>query len=351
MATLRERVDEYFRKSGRRTDGGKRLLFKTICVFAWLVAAYVLLVFCASNWWLTGLLAVALGLAVAGVGFNVQHDGGHDAFAPRRWGNRVAAYALDLVGGSSYIWRFKHATIHHSFTNVEGVDDDIDAAPFLRLSPGQKRRFYHRGQHWYAWVLFGFLLPKWEFLDDFRTLIQGRVGTRPIPRPGGLDLTLLLLGKIAFVAWVFAIPLLVGHSIGSVLIVYAISAFVCGVCLSLVFQLAHCVEEASFPALATNGRLDQDRPWAEHQLATTVDFAPRNRLLCWYLGGLNFQVEHHLMPKVSHVHYPAIAPIVRDTCAEFGVPYLSHRGIFPALASHVRHLRRLGRADQPAGTR
>lgn len=211
MSAIRERVQDHFRRSGRRTDGGKRLLVKTVTVFAWLISAYVLLVFCASSWWFASLLAVAVGLAVAGVGFNVQHDAGHDAYARRRWGNRFAAYALDFVGGSSYVWRYKHAAIHHGYTNVEGVDDDIDAAPFLRLSPGQKHRPYHRLQHWYAWPLFGFLSAKWAFVDDFRVLVRGRVGSRPIPRPRGLDLALLFLGKAVFFGWVFGLPLAVGH--------------------------------------------------------------------------------------------------------------------------------------------
>jgi linoleoyl-CoA desaturase len=307
-AELNRRVDAYFRTTGKRRDGGGRLVLKSATVLLWLVASYVFLVFLAANWWQAGLGAVSLSLAVAGVGFNIQHDGGHDAYSRRRVGNWFAAFALDLVGGSSYIWRFKHAGLHHHFTNLDGVDEDIDSAPFLRLAPTQRRR----------------------------------VGSQPMPKPRTRDVAFFSAGKLAFVGWVFVLPLVAGHSVGVVLGFYGLCALVTGIAMAVVFQLAHCVEEAEFPvAPARGGRVAL--PWFEHQLATTVDFAPRNRFLTWYLGGLNFQVEHHLYPHISHVHYPALAPIVGGACREFGVRHRVHRGFWPAIASHVRHMRRLGR--------
>jgi linoleoyl-CoA desaturase len=343
-AELNRRVEEYFETSGRPKSGGARMVTKSVLVLAWLAASYVLLVFFAANWWQVGLCAVSLSLAVAGVGFNIQHDGGHDAYSGRRGGNKLSALSLDLIGGSSFVWRFKHAVLHHHFTNIDGVDEDVDSAPFLRLAPTQKRRWWHRLQHWYAWVLFGFLPPKWAFFDDFVAVARGRVGRQTMPKPRKRDVALMIAGKLVFFSWVFAVPLLVGHSVGGVLGVYAFCALVTGICLAVVFQLAHCVEEADFPVAPASGE-HSSLPWVEHQLATTVDFAPRNPFLTWYLGGLNFQVEHHLFPRISHVHYPKIAPIVDATCREFGVRHRVHQGFWPAFASHVRHLRRLGRGD------
>ena len=165
-------------------------------------------------------------------------------------------------------------------------------------------------------------------------------------RPRARELSLLLLGKAAFVGWIFALPLLAGHSVLTVVAIYALCALVTGISLSVVFQLAHCVEEAEFLAPPPTGE-KMGRAWAEHQLSTTVDFAPGNRLITWYVGGLNYQVEHHLFPRVSHVHYPALAPIVQRTCEEFGVSYRVHAKFFGALASHIRHLRRLGLPQTP----
>jgi linoleoyl-CoA desaturase len=339
---LNRAIDAHFTTTGSRRQGGARLWLKTAIILVWGALSYIALVFLAQTWWQGVAAAVSLGLAVAGIGFNIQHDGGHRSFSSLRMGNRLTAWTLDLIGGSSYMWRFKHNILHHQYTNVTGMDDDVDAGPFLRLNPKQRRFWFHRFQHLYIWPLYAFLPPKWQWFDDFACLFAGRIGTQPIPRPRGWALAGLFIGKVLFVVWALVLPFAL-HPPGRVLLMYALVSLVTGVTLGTVFQLAHCVEEAEYESCPESGdRLP--RPWAEHQLATTVDFSPRSRVLNWYLGGLNFQVEHHLFPKISHVHYRAIEPIVRRTCAESGVRHLSHRTVWTALASHVRHVKRLGRA-------
>jgi linoleoyl-CoA desaturase len=279
---------------------------------------------------------------VAGVGFNIQHDANHGAFTARRWWNRLTAWSLDLVGGSSYVWRFKHNVLHHQFTNVDGVDDDLEAGPWLRLRPEQPRHWWHRFQHLYMWPLYVFLPLKWQWFDDFYCLITGRLGRQAVPRPRLGSLLGMLAGKALFFGWALVLPLIL-HPTLPVLLVYAFVCLLMGIVLGTVFQLAHCLEEAAFvPCPAGGARLPQ--PWAEHQLATTVDFSPRNRVLTWYLGGLNFQVEHHLFPRISHVHYPALESVVRRICDEYGVEHRSHHSVWSALRSHIRHMRRMGTA-------
>jgi linoleoyl-CoA desaturase len=344
---LRTRVDAYFAATGRSPRDSGRMYAKSAIVLAALIAAYGGLVFGAPPWWLALPLAVVLGLALAGVGFNVQHDGGHGAYSGRRWANRLAAMTLDLLGGSSYIWARKHNAVHHSYTNVTGQDDDINIGWLGRLSPHQPRRALHRLQHWYLWGLYGFLAVKWHLYDDFRDVLTGRVGQHRMPRPRGRDLAVFVGGKLAFVALAFGLPLLL-HPWWLVLAFYGLVSFVQGVVLSVVFQLAHCVEEAEFPLpRPETGQLAS--AWAEHQVQTTVDFAPRNRLLSWYIGGLNYQIEHHLFPQVCHVHYPALAPLVAQTCDEFGLRYSVNPTLRAGVRSHFRWLRRMGRAAQPAG--
>ncbi len=339
---LVRRVDEYFEARGIGRDGGWRILFKSALIGLWFAVSWALLVFWADAWWQMIPLTISLGLAMAGIGFNVQHDGGHRAFSRNRVINRMALWALDLIGGSSYFWHYKHNLAHHTYTNVAGVDEDIDAAPFLRLAPAQRRRWYHRFQHVYVWGLLVFFLPKWEVVDDFQNLIMGRVGGRKIPRPKGLDLLVFVAGKLAFLTWVLVLPLIF-HSWPVVLAGYLLLAATVGITIATVFQLAHCVEGAEFfEPPGGDGKVE--RGWAEHQLATTVNFADRNRWLTWYLGGLNHQIEHHLFPRISHVHYPAIAPIVRAVCAEHGIEHRTKPTMRAAVASHVRFLRDLGRA-------
>lgn len=340
---LRRRVERYFEESGLRERDCPRMYLKTAIVLTWLAASYILLVFVAEAWWLALPLAVSLGLSTAAVGFNVQHDGGHHAYSDHRWINRLAAMTLDLLGGSSYVWARKHNAIHHSFANITGHDDDIDLGVLGRLSPHQPRLRFHRLQHFYLWVAYGLLPVKWQLLTDFRHVIIGRIGAHRFPRPRRWDLTVFIGGKVVFLTLAFVIPLLL-HPFWSVLAMYLAVTYVQGVVLSVVFQLAHCVEEADFPLPHEDtGRMES--AWAVHQIQTTVDFARHNRLLSWFTGGLNFQIEHHLFPQICHVHYPRLAQLVESTCRELGLRYAEHKTLLSGVMSHFRWLRRMGMKD------
>lgn len=343
LRELRKRVDAYFERTGRSRRDCPQMYFKTASIMAWFVSAYVLLLFVAHSWWLVLPLAVMLGLSMAAIGFNIQHDGGHKAYSERRWVNRMMALTLDLIGGSSYLWDWKHNSIHHTYPNVSGYDDDINIGVLGRLSPQDKHLWFHRLQGIYLWMLYGFLSMKWHLVDDFYNVAVGHIGGHKIPRPKGRDLLVFIGGKVVFFSLAFAIPMLL-HPIWAVLLVYAIAAFVSGIVLSVVFQLAHCVGEAEFPVpVDVNGKPHIDSDWAVHQVQTTVDFARGNPILCWFLGGLNFQVEHHLLNKICHVHYPALSKVVEETCREFGVKYRAHRSIFSAIGSHFRWLVLMGK--------
>jgi len=337
---LRRRVDEYFRTTGRRERDCWQMYLKTAIILACLAVSYLLLVFAAQAWWQGVPLAVLLGFAAAGIGFNVQHDGGHHAYSDYRSVNKLMAMMLDLMGGSSYFWHWKHVVFHHTYVNVTGHDTDINLGILARVTPHQTRLAFHRWQHLYLWPLYGLLAIKWQFVDDFRRLITGRIGSHRVRRPTGWDLVLLVGGKATFLAWAFGVPLLF-HPVTAVLVYYGVAAMVLGTALSVVFQVAHCVEQAAFPLpFAGTERIEQ--AWAIHQAETTVDFARPSRVVAWLLGGLNFQIEHHLFPRISHVNYPAISKLVEQTCRDFGVTYTEHRSFREGMASHFRWLRRMG---------
>ncbi|HMB73107.1 MAG TPA: fatty acid desaturase, partial [Gammaproteobacteria bacterium] len=235
---------------------------------------------------------------------------------------------------------FKHRVIHHTYSNITGHDTDIFLGGLARFTPHQPRHAHHRWQHLYIWVLYGLMAMKWHFLDDFRTLLRGRIGPHRIPRPRGRELAVFIAGKIVFFTLALGIPLLM-HPLAVVAAGYVAVAIVLGVSLSIVFQLAHCVEEADFP-LPEQENDSLETPWAVHQVDTTVDFCRDNGFVTGLLGGLNYQIEHHLFPHVCHAHYPAIAPLVRTTCRDFGIQYKEHASFGAGLRSHYRWLRRLG---------
>lgn len=342
-AVARE-VDAYFERTGRSPHADRRMYLKTGVTLLWFAGSYGALVFIATSAWQAVLSSLSLALATAAIGFNVQHDANHGAFSKSRRVNHLLGLTLDMLGGSSYVWRSKHNVFHHTYTNVEGSDSDIDLGPLARLAPSQPRRRWHRAQHGYLWLLYGFLVPVWHFFHDFRSIARGRIGGHRFPRPRGRALAEVIAGKLVFVGYALVLPMWL-HPAWVVLLFYGLTSLVAGLVLSVVFQLAHCVEEASFSPPPPSGRLPS--AWSVHQVETTVDFARQSRLLAWYLGGLNFQIEHHLFPRICHVHYPALAPIVQKVCRDFGVRYTTHESLTSALASHFRWLRRLGRSPEP----
>jgi len=309
---LRRRVDAFFLATGRRQRDCWQMYVKTAVFLAGFAVLYWLLVFVVQAWWQGVLLAILLGFSAAGIGFNIQHDGGHQAYSNRPWVNKLMAMTLELIGGSSYLWRWKHVVIH-------------------------------RWQHYYLWPLYGLLAIKWQLVDDFRKLIRGRISNQAFPRPKGWELVIFGVGKAIFLTLAFGIPL-VFHSAGAVLFYYVVAGVIAGIVLSVMFQAAHCVEEAEFPLPREDtGRIE--RAWAIHQADTTVDFARRSRVVTWLVGGLNFQIEHHLLPRISHVNYPAISRLVEETCRDFGIKYVEHRSFRAGMASHFRWLRRMGRPN------
>jgi linoleoyl-CoA desaturase len=348
LRELRRRVDAYFTETGLSRRDCPAMYLKTAIVLAVFAASYLALLLVVTHWWAVVPLAMLLGVATAAIGFNIQHDGGHRAYSERPWVNKIMALSLDLIGGSSYIWDWKHNAIHHTYTNIEGHDDDINVGIFGRLCPHQRRLKFHRFQGIYLWMLYGLLAIKWHLFDDFNNLIVGRIGGTKVPRPKGKNLAVFIAGKVVFFSMAFGVPMLL-HPVWAVLATYALAAVTSGIVLSVVFQLAHCVEEADFPVpVASEGGSGAEEirnAWAVHQVQTTVDFARGNRALCWFLGGLNFQVEHHLFNRICHVHYPALSKVVQQTCAEFGIRYSAHEKFWSAVGSHYRFLVAMGKAE------
>jgi linoleoyl-CoA desaturase len=344
---LQRRVEEHFRSTGKRKRDCWPMYLKTAIILACFATCYALLVFVAQTVWQGLSLTVLLAVLTAAIGFNVQHDGGHQAYSDRPWVNKLMAMTMDMIGGSSYVWRWKHAIIHHRYVNIDGYDTDIDLGILGRMAPHQRRLAFHRWQHFYLWPLYGFLAIKWHFATDFRNVLAARIGPHGIPRPQGWDLVIFLGGKAVFFTWAFVVPLLL-HPLKAVLFCYVVAAVVLGLLLSLIFQLPHCVEEAAFPLPQKDTGM-MENPWAVHQVQVTLDFSQQNRVITWFLGGLNYHKEHHLFPLICHVHYPAISKLVEETCRDFGISYKAHQSFPAGLAAHYRWLRLMGSpgSDEP----
>ncbi len=346
IADTRREVELYLRSRRTRLHGRIQLYAKTFVALAITIASWTTLIVVRPGLW--GGLASLAGLVVGAIltGFCVQHDANHGAYFRSRRSNHLMGWTADaLLGFSSYAWRVKHNVAHHTYTNVPGYDDDISQTPFIRLAPMQAPRWWYRLQHIYVWPLYSVMVLRMQTGADIAALVRGRIGHSPVHLPRRWDLVGIVAGKAIFVGWAIVVPLLVypwwvvaGGYIGFTMATSLVTA--------TTFQLAHCVEEAGF-ASAEELRVDK-RIWAVHEVETTVDFCPRNQLLTWVLGGLNYQIEHHLFPRVAHTHYPQIAEIVKRNAAKHGVRYTTQPSLRIALRSHQRHLRALGRMGVPA---
>jgi len=339
---LKGRISAYFEEVGKSTTGDFKIFMKAVILMVAFLFIYIHLVFFTPNAFWAILESVLLGCVVAAIGFNVMHDGAHGSFSKYKWVNVFAAFSLNILGGNSFMWNMKHNIIHHAFTNVDGVDDDIDIQPWMRMSETQKKYKLHKYQHFYFWFLYSLLYIFWIFVLDYQKYFKSRVGSMPLKKMAISD-HLVFWGFKLFHAFLFiGLPIyMVGFT--DWLVSFVIFTCVAGFVLSIVFQLAHTVEQTSFPlANVETGRLEDE--WAIHQIKTTANFATNNKIVSWLVGGLNFQIEHHLFPKISHVHYPAISKIIKQACSEYGIKYIEYARVRYAVASHVAFLRQMGRA-------
>ena len=308
---------------------------KAAALIALAVAAYLWLVFSAANA-ATALAAGALlALALSGIGFNIQHDGNHGTFSRHAWVNRLAGFTLDLIGASSYFWKDKHNHNHHVFTNIPHEDADINLGPMARMSADHPWFWWHRHQHVYLWVLYFFVHLRYLY-SDVQRLAFGKNDGLSARYPRGADLAWLLGGKACFLTMAFVVPLM-RHPVWAVATTYLLVSMLMGLIFSVVFQLAHSVDVVEHPVGTTH--LPE---WVVHQIETTANFSTESRVATFLLGGLNHQREHHLFPHVAHVHYPALAAIVREVCEEHGVPCRENRTLLDALKSHYRFVRAMG---------
>jgi len=343
---LRNRVEKYFINKDIKHTGNWKMYLKTFLILVLFASSYVSLVFFSNTLTMAIVSAFFLAQAFILIGFNIMHDGNHGSYSKNKTINKIMGYTLDLIGGSHMLWKQKHNVLHHTYTNINGMDEDISTSGILRLSPNQKWRFWHKFQHIYAFPVYSLLTLSWIVVGDFVKLFTRKIGTQNIKKLKFEDNLFFYSSKTIYFGYMIVLPLFF-HPITHVLIFFLFVHLILGFTLSIVFQLAHTVEQNTFPVPeAKSGNIDNE--WAIHQIETTANFAPENKLAAWYLGGLNFQVEHHLFTKICHVHYPQISKIVNQTSKEFSVEYISYPTVLSAIIAHLKFLKRMSIKPQPA---
>jgi len=340
--TIRKRVNEYFEKNNIKKTGNIQLHLKTLFVFSLYFIPFILILTNVLPIWAVIISYLIMGLGNSGIGLCVMHDANHGSYSKNKWINTLMEYSMNMIGASSFTWKIQHNVLHHSYTNIYELDEDIDDKPFLRLSPEGKLKWYHKFQHYYAPFLYSMATLSWVTQKDFKQLINynksgmtERCGFNPTK-----EWLIMIFSKTFYYFYMLILPVLLGVPIWLTIVGFVLLHMVSGLVITTIFQLAHVVEGPEHSDIPHSGQMDNT--WAIHQLKSTANFACENKLITFLVGGLNYQIEHHLFPTISHIHYDKISKIVKSTAKEFNLPYYEYSKFHEAVASHLKILRLLG---------
>ncbi|HBY70062.1 MAG: acyl-CoA desaturase [Flavobacteriaceae bacterium] len=341
--TLNKRVNSYFKENNIQRTGNWKLHIKAIVMFSLYLTPYFLLLTLDFPTWAQILFTIVMGVGMAGVGMNVMHDANHGSYSSKKWINKLMGGSMYILAGNVYNWQVQHNVLHHTYTNIHGHDEDMEAGRIIRFSKHAKWHRFHKFQQYYSVFLYGLLTFNWALTTDFKQTkryLSKKLSYGKLPKPI-TQWSLLIVTKLIYMAVWIVIPILFFNiAWWKILIGFFIMHYVAGLILSIVFQLAHIVEDTDMPLPDKTGNMKNT--WAIHQLFTTVNFSTKNKIVNWFTGGLNHQVEHHIFPNISHVHYSKISGIVRETALEFNLPYHEYKTTRSAIIAHFKYLKQMG---------
>lgn len=346
FSTLRKRVDSYFANNSISKFGNGFMAFKIFFFLSGLAGSYLLLILAHFSFPITLILWILVGFFTAFTGVNIGHDAIHGSISKNKNVNKLFGYTFNLAGANAYLWSIMHNKSHHTHTNIQGFDEDLDVSPLLRLSPHQKLRKIHRYQHWYGMFLYTLTSLSWVFIKDYRKIAQNKIGNYDTSSHPVSEHFILFFSKLVYYILFLMLPfLLLDMPWWLILIGFLSMHFVEGFTLAIIITLSHVVEGPQFPMPDQDGNIHN--AWAVHQMYTTTDYARKKPLTTFFCGGLNFHIEHHLFPHICHVHYPALSTIVEKTAKEFNIPYMELPSMGSAMVSHLKFLKKFGRQENP----
>ncbi len=340
---LNQRVNNYFKEKKISKNGNWKLYLKTFIMFAVFLTPYFIILTLDMPWWLQLILTVVMGFGMAGVGMNVMHDANHGSYSKNKLINTIFGSSIYILAGNVYNWQVQHNVLHHTYTNVEGHDDDINAGKLMRFNKHSEWYAHTRFQHLYFIFLYGFLTFNWALFSDFvvlRNYLSRDLSYEKKANPTAQWIILVFTKLLYFAIWIAVPMIFMDIAWWKVLIGFLVMHYTAGLILSVIFQLAHVVGGSDMPIVDEDGKLEHS--WTVHQLFTTANFSTKSKFLNWCTGGLNHQIEHHIFPNISHVHYTKISKIVKETAKEHDLPYIEYKTMRHAFVSHVKHLKKMG---------
>ena len=344
ISALRERVDEYFKANDIKKGANYQMILRSIFVLSLEVSCYCLLLFGGFSIEVNYLLWALLGVSTSLVCINIGHDAIHGSYSRKKWINSLLSHSFNFNGASAYMWTKMHNTAHHTYTNIDGLDEDIESVPFIRLSPTKDLKKVHKYQHIYSLFFYGLATLSWVLAKDYIKFFKNEVGNVDGSKHPRKEYFYLFFYKMIYYAVFIVTPFIIlDYSWVHILLGILVMHYFEGFYLAIVFMLAHAVEITHFPVPNEEGNIENS--WLVHQLYTTANFSRKSRMASFLTGGLNMQVEHHLFPNVCSIHYRRLSYIVKDTCKEYGYPYLEEKTFGHAVLSHIRFLKNIGRQE------
>jgi linoleoyl-CoA desaturase len=339
-AVLRQRLDQYFTDRNLSPKANGLMTLKIVLGLLLWAGTYLSLYVFHLDSWAFFAIYILHGLGHTFLVLNVAHDSNHNAISNKFAVNRALSYVFDLCGVNSYMWRILHHRGHHSCVNIHGEDEAISGRRMIfRFSAHAPRVWVHRFQHVYALAFYAFFSLDYVFFKDFEYYFIPEVKTLRREHHPAHELLLLFGGKLFYYTYMLILPVVVlGRTPALVGLSFLAAHLVAGLCMVIVFQTSHALDESAFPT-----RRHEYGHYIYHILATTADYGTESPLTTFLVGGLNHHVAHHLCPQASHTHYPKLTRIIRQTAREYGVTYREHQSIWEALGHHMKLLRQLGR--------
>ena len=345
---VHDRVNEYFEQNNISPHSNAEMWLKTGFMLTLYFVPWIVIIsgLAAGNLWLFYGMWALIGLGICGIGTSVMHDANHGSYSASKNVNRTISYVLEVIGGYSVNWRIQHNILHHTYTNIPELDEDIETSKLLRFSPNQDKQWFHKYQYIYAWFFYSILTLFWMTAKDYIKAAKYKKYDLLVKEKVSYTKALvnITLCKTLYTSYILVLPIVFSGMPWYVVVAgFFIMHAVAGLSLSCVFQPAHVIETSEYAVpVIKNGKEYMENSWAVHEIVNTSNFAQNNRILTWFIGGLNHQIEHHLFSGICHVHYSKISPIVKATAIEHGIPYNQVATFRGAISRHVKMLKKLG---------
>lgn len=342
QAELKKEVATLLNTSHLFQNRKRVLYFKVLFYFSIFIAAITLL-YISPALTMLQLIGRYLFVGISGVflAFNVSHDATHGTISNNKWMNKLIFYlSFNLQGTNAYLWSVRHKASHHVFPNVDGCDADIDDNPVIRLSPTKKHFWYHRYQAFYSFFVYCIYTIHWIFFKDWLYFSKSQIANLKNIKHTFGEFIDVLFWKCVYLSMMLFLPHFVLHySWTWVLTSFLIS----NVAVSLIFIftliISHLTLETDFPVPDKNEKLPYT--YSQHQLATSLDYYPTNKMVNFFLGGFNSHAAHHLFPHLPHTLYTDITPIIQRLVKKYNYRY-NESTLPKAIASHFKYLQKMG---------